>query len=163
MEIWRTINVPGEKLTSLPAFSFCSTFRSVCEKTWKPERVAPCLGSGVLTIECGEQDSGALGGPSPSAVIGRWLFEEKLKVWVSAWATSNFCCPQANATRDCMAWLKVSWCWTSWRTHFERPEIKHTFISDELPNDLTVDNYCHLVLTLADKKVPVIYLLGLFL
>lgn len=30
--------------------------------------------------------------------------------------------PWEKDSRDCMAPVKVSWCLTSWRTHFDRPE-----------------------------------------
>lgn len=109
------------------------------------ECAASCWGSGAFTHQVGEEGSGTQRAPWSSTVAETWPFGEgavELEVRVSAGTTSTFCCSVENTTSDCMALLKVSWCWTSWRTHFDRPECKHTW-----SGGVYVDNYCHLLFT----------------
>lgn len=128
MQDWKWVEIQP---FNSPSFSFCSSFMCLGEITCKAEGLASCLG--VSKYESSVRGSEALGRHVPSTANGRWPSGEetaKPEVWLSTGTTFTFCCPWEKATRDCMALLKVSWCWTSWRTHLERPEIKHTNIRE---------------------------------
>lgn len=104
------------------------------------ECATSCWGAGVSGSDAVEQGSATCS----STVTQTWLFGDdavELEVQASAGINSTFCCSRENVSSDCMALLKVPWCWTSWRTHFERPERKQV--------EFTVDNYCHLLVTLS--------------
>lgn len=105
-----------------PAFFFCSVFNCVSEKQ-VVGLVSRCC-SGSMTHEPSVWGCKSLETHCPSTVPGKSLPEEKALeqgVWLPTSATCTFCCTWENATKDCMALLKVSWCWTSWRTHLDRP------------------------------------------
>lgn len=139
----RDINLAAISLSHQhsPAFPFCSLFNCVREKNWKFRGLLglSCWGSGGITAGWGVWGSEALAGHCPSIVTGTWLLGEQrveLRIWLSTEDASTFCCIWEKATRDCMALLKVSWCWTSWRTHLERPEIQKTHTSEKKTHTL---------------------------
>lgn len=111
-----------------PGFSSCSDFSCMCDRTFCTDRAAFCWGSGVFTRQVGERGSGPQRAPLSSAASNTRLFGEcavEPEVRASAGTPSSFCCSLENCASDCMASPKVWWCWTSWRTHLDRPECKH--------------------------------------
>lgn len=113
----------------LPASSVCSAFNCVWEKNSKVLGLESCWTSGILLHEAGVWGSEALETHGPSTVNGKSLVADEAEergLGTSTEATWTFCWAWENATSDCMALLKVSWCWTSWRTHLDRPAKKKT-------------------------------------